>query len=134
MSVYKRQIYQIAESNRNFFCPNWNALLSTVTRASIAAAGTSDWRSTVLLCQMSSTRLSSRPITFCFRSKKNIFARRCRRRCENCSVSSAQNSCSHRMFEEYRSSKPHYHRFRMRVNASAVYPCYMLANHVKLIC
>jgi len=24
--VYKRQIYQIAESNRNFFCPNWNAL------------------------------------------------------------------------------------------------------------
>ena len=27
MSVYKRQIYQIAESNRNFFCPNWNAVL-----------------------------------------------------------------------------------------------------------
>jgi len=27
--VYKRQIYQIAESNRieTFFCPNWNALL-----------------------------------------------------------------------------------------------------------
>ena len=24
--MYKRQIYQIAESNRNFFCPNWNAL------------------------------------------------------------------------------------------------------------
>jgi len=45
--VYKRQIYQIAESNRieknrfdsenriesnrNFFCPNWNALASTRT-------------------------------------------------------------------------------------------------------
>jgi len=44
--VYKRQIYQIAESNRieknrfgrenriesnrNFFCPNWNALVSTL--------------------------------------------------------------------------------------------------------
>ena len=24
--MYKRLIYQIAESNRNFFCPNWNAL------------------------------------------------------------------------------------------------------------
>ena len=42
--MYKRQIYQIAESNRiekidsvariesnrNFFCPNWNALVSTL--------------------------------------------------------------------------------------------------------
>ena len=27
--MYKRQIYQIAESNRiDFFCPNWNALPS----------------------------------------------------------------------------------------------------------
>ena len=26
--MYKRQIYQIAESNRNFFGPNWNALAS----------------------------------------------------------------------------------------------------------
>ena len=25
--MYKRQIYQIPKSNRNFFCPNWNALL-----------------------------------------------------------------------------------------------------------
>jgi len=25
--VYKRQIYQIAESNQNFFSPNWNALV-----------------------------------------------------------------------------------------------------------
>ena len=31
ISVYNRQIYQIAESNRiesKLFCPNWNALLS----------------------------------------------------------------------------------------------------------
>jgi len=30
--VYKRQIYQIAESNRNFFGPNWNALVSPCRR------------------------------------------------------------------------------------------------------
>ena len=28
--MYKRQIYQIAESNRNCFCPNWNALAEDV--------------------------------------------------------------------------------------------------------
>ena len=27
--MHKRQIYQIAESNRNLFCPNWNALAVT---------------------------------------------------------------------------------------------------------
>jgi len=32
--VYKRQIYQIAESNRNFFGPDWNALLVTLCRRS----------------------------------------------------------------------------------------------------
>jgi len=51
--VYKRQIYQIAESNRkksdsvariesnqNFFCPNWNALLTDgVLYAGCSSAG-----------------------------------------------------------------------------------------------
>jgi len=31
--VYRRQIYQIAESNRNFFCPSWNALVCTLGSA-----------------------------------------------------------------------------------------------------
>jgi len=57
--VYKRQIYQIAESNRiekidsvakiesnrNFFCPNWNALVGIVgswgqTKQSVRVQGT----------------------------------------------------------------------------------------------
>ena len=38
MSVYRRQIYQIAESNRNFFCPNWNALASAHCPVNAAAA------------------------------------------------------------------------------------------------
>ena len=31
--MYRRQIYQIAESNRNFFCPSWNALVCTLGSA-----------------------------------------------------------------------------------------------------
>jgi len=46
--VYKRQIYQIAESNRkkidsvarielNLFCPNWNALVSAFSDSAFSA-------------------------------------------------------------------------------------------------
>jgi len=35
--VYKRQIHQIAESNRNFFIPNWNAPVLTGERSATSS-------------------------------------------------------------------------------------------------